>query len=244
MPFTFSHPAIILPLTHLPRRWFSLTGLVIGSLTPDFEYFLRMQVKSNYSHTLAGLFWFDLPLGLLLAFTFHNVVRNTLTDNLPTTLRSRFAIFQQFHWSNHFTKNWPVFTLSLLIGAASHLLWDSFTHHNGYFVERIPVLQQSINLYTLYIPVLKILQHASTIIGGIAISWAVYQMPVRQTTHKTRNYNYWLILSGITLTIIALRLLTGLTINQYGNVIVTGISAVLISLVVTSWIFKSDATLQ
>ncbi|WP_240482010.1 DUF4184 family protein [Flavobacterium psychrophilum] len=39
MPFTFSHPAIILPLRYLPRQWFSLTGLIIGSLTPDFEYF-------------------------------------------------------------------------------------------------------------------------------------------------------------------------------------------------------------
>ncbi|MFN7593668.1 MAG: DUF4184 family protein, partial [Bacteroidota bacterium] len=25
MPFTFSHPAIVLPLTFLPRQWFSLT---------------------------------------------------------------------------------------------------------------------------------------------------------------------------------------------------------------------------
>ncbi|WP_113654854.1 DUF4184 family protein, partial [Pedobacter namyangjuensis] len=30
MPFTFSHPAIVLPLTYLPKKWFSLTGLVIG----------------------------------------------------------------------------------------------------------------------------------------------------------------------------------------------------------------------
>ena len=41
MPFTFSHPAAVLPLRLLPRHWFSLTGLVIGSMVPDFEYFLR-----------------------------------------------------------------------------------------------------------------------------------------------------------------------------------------------------------
>ncbi len=51
MPFTFSHPAIILPLKYLPQNWFSLTGLIIGSLTRDFEYFIRMKVRSNYSHT-------------------------------------------------------------------------------------------------------------------------------------------------------------------------------------------------
>ena len=27
MPFTFSHPAIVLPLTYLPKQWVSLTGL-------------------------------------------------------------------------------------------------------------------------------------------------------------------------------------------------------------------------
>lgn len=47
MSFTFSHPAIVSPLNYFPNKWFSLTGLVIGSLTPDFEYFLRMRIKSN-----------------------------------------------------------------------------------------------------------------------------------------------------------------------------------------------------
>ncbi|MEB0248571.1 DUF4184 family protein, partial [Mucilaginibacter sp. 5B2] len=61
MPFTISHPAVILPLNYLPKRFISLTALVVGSLTPDFEYFIRMKVQSDYSHTLPGLFWFDLP---------------------------------------------------------------------------------------------------------------------------------------------------------------------------------------
>ncbi|WP_220463965.1 DUF4184 family protein [Adhaeribacter radiodurans] len=45
MPFTFSHPAIVLPLTLLLRKWYSLTGLVIGSLTPDFEYFYQFSIS-------------------------------------------------------------------------------------------------------------------------------------------------------------------------------------------------------
>jgi hypothetical protein len=55
MPFTFSHPAIILPLAYLPKKWYSMTGLVIGSLVPDFEYFLRMSMAGYHSHTIAGL---------------------------------------------------------------------------------------------------------------------------------------------------------------------------------------------
>ena len=57
MPFTFSHPAIILPLKKLPKKYISMTGLIVGSIAPDFEYFLRM--KSKYSHTMSGILWYD-----------------------------------------------------------------------------------------------------------------------------------------------------------------------------------------
>ena len=105
MPFTFSHPAIVLPLKFLPKRWFSLTALVIGSLTPDFEYFIRMKVQSDFSHTFLGIFWFYLPLGILLAFIFHNTVRNSLFDNIPMSLKSRLNRFNEFNWNRYFMSN-------------------------------------------------------------------------------------------------------------------------------------------
>lgn len=233
MPFTFSHPAIVLPLTFLPRHWFSLTGLVIGSLTPDFEYFLRMRIKSNYSHTIDGLFWFDLPLGILLAFLFHNIVRDRLFDNVPTFLKSRFSIFKQFDWNKHFKRNWLIVTTSILIGAASHIFWDSFTHDNGYFVQTIPALQSSFDFLGGQIPILKILQHSSTLLGGLVIAFSIYKLPANKTENENVNWKYWAIVAGLTLTIISIRLLSGLYIIQYGNVIVTAISAGLISLTIT-----------
>lgn len=240
MPFTFSHPAIVLPLAYLPRQWFSLTGLIIGSLTPDFEYFLRMNVKSNYSHTIEGLFWFDLPLGLLLAFLFHNIVRNSLFDNLPTFLKLRFSAFRKFDWNGHFKKNWLVVIISILIGAASHILWDSFTHDHGYFVQTIPTLQNSVDFLGGQIPIFKILQHSSTIIGGLVIAFAIYKLPAIKTEKENVNLKYWTILLGLTLTIIIIRLLTGLDLKQYGNVIVTAISAGLISLTITPLLTRTE----
>jgi hypothetical protein len=238
MPFTFSHPAIVLPLTYLPKKWFSLTGLVIGSLTPDFEYFLRMRIKSNYSHTIDGLFWFDLPLGILLAIIFHDIVRNSLFDNLPTFFKSRFSAFRQFDWNGHFKRNWLVVVISILIGAASHILWDSFTHENGYFVQTSPGLINTVDLFGRQIPIFKILQHSSTIIGGLVIAFAVYKLPKDKIENDNLNLKYWTIFAGLTLTIIAIRILYGIDIRQYGNVIVTSISATLISLILTSLILK------
>lgn len=238
MPFTFSHPAIILPLTYLPKKWFSLTGLIIGSLTPDFEYFLRMRIKSNYSHTLDGLFWFDLPLGLFLAFIFHNIVRNSFFDNLPNFLKSRFLKFRQFNWNEHFKINWFVVIISIFIGASSHIIWDSFTHENGYFVETIPILTNNIELLGVKIPILKILQHSSTIIGGLIIAFAIYKLPKSKVDNGNINLKYWTILVSLILIIIAIRLLFGFDIKQYGNLIVISISATLISLILTPIIMR------
>ena len=239
MPFTFSHPAIVLPLTYLPRQWVSLTGLVIGSLTPDFEYFLRMSIKSSYSHTIDGLFWFDLPLGLLLAFIFHNMVRDSLLDNLPTFLKSRFSALRQFEWNKYFKKNLLVVTVSILIGAASHILWDGFTHDHGFFVESIPALTNKIELCGMQVSILKILQHSSTLIGGLVVAYAIYKLPKDSKVTGHINVRYWVIIAGITLSIIVIRLLGGLDFKQYGNLIVTGISAGLISLTLTSWLIKT-----
>ncbi|MDN3635772.1 DUF4184 family protein [Neolewinella lacunae] len=133
MPFTFAHPAVVLPFAYLPKRWCSMTGLIIGSLTPDFEYFIKMRIESNFSHTLAGMFWFDLPMGILLSFIFHHFVRNALFENLPMILRDRLVAFTSFSWNAYFLQHWWVVLVSILIGAASHILWDGFTHHNGFF---------------------------------------------------------------------------------------------------------------
>lgn len=238
MPFTFSHPAIVLPLTYLPKKWFSLTGLVIGSVTPDFEYFLRMKIKSNYSHTVDGLFWFDLPLGVLLAFIFHDIVRNRLFDNLPIFFKSRFSAIKQFDWNGHFKKYWFVVIISILIGASSHIFWDSFTHDHGYFVQEFPALTNTLDIFGRQVPILKTLQHSSTIIGGLLIAFAVLKLPTDNRTSGSINTQYWTILLGLSLTIIALRILSGLDIKQYGNLIVTGISAILISLILTPLLTK------
>ena len=215
-----------------------MTGLIIGSLIPDFEYFLRMSIKSSYSHTIDGLFWFDLPLALLFAFIFHNIIRNSLLDNLPTFLKSRFLALKQLEWNKYFKKNWLAVIISVLIGASSHILWDSFTHEHGTFVGVIPSLTNKINFLGGQIPILKIIQHSSTLIGGLIIVYVIYKLPADQTVKGNINLKYWAIFTGLTLSIVAIRLLSGLELKEYGNVIVTAIAAGLISLILTPGLIK------
>jgi len=236
MPFTFSHPALVLPLKFLPRHWFSMTGLIIGSLTPDFEYFIRMRIQSDYSHTIGGLFWFDMPLGIIITFIFHDIVRDSLFDNLPIFLKSKFAPFKQFNWNQYFKTHWGIVLFSILIGAFSHIFWDSFTHEQGYFVKTIPILNQTIELFGRQIPILKIIQHTSTLLGGLVIAIFILKLPKDENSNRKINRNYWVIFIALTIIIVAIRLMTGLDYKLYGHVIVTGISAGLISLIVTPYL--------
>lgn len=238
MPFTFSHPAIILPLKYLPKNWFSLTGLVVGSVTPDFEYFIRMKVQSNYSHTLYGIFWFDLPLAILLSFLFHNTVRNALFFNSPDVIKSRILIFTSFNWNNYFKENWIVVVISMLIGIASHLLWDGFSHNQGYFVEHISTLKNSINLLGNEIPIWKITQHLSTLIGAIVITISFFKFSENKIQYSVINKKYWIIISITTFLILILRFLADLKHATLGNSIVSLISAFLIALITTPILIK------
>lgn len=238
MPFTFAHPAIVLPFKFLPKKWYSLTGLIVGSLIPDFEYFLRMRMQSNYSHTISGLFWFDVPLGLLVAFLFHKIARNSLYSNLPLVLKSRLLRYNEFDWSTYFKKQWLVVLLSVLVGSITHLFWDSFSHTHGYFVQLFPELNNTVPLLGQQLPVFKLLQHGSTLVGGIVLLIALVKLPVETSIKSTLKLTYWVLFVVIVLVLVAFRILTGLSFIAYGHLIATCISAVLISLVLTPLFFK------
>lgn len=238
MPFTFSHPAIILPLNYLPKRWFSLTGLVVGSLTPDFEYFLKMKIESTCSHTILGIFLFNLPLGLVLTFAFHLIIKNDLFQNLPKGLKVRFICFQELNWNKYFIENWIVVILSLIMGTISHLLWDSFTHQSGFFVKIFTVLDRSVELLGKQWKVFKIVQHSSTIIGGIVIANTIFKLPKSKEKTKKIDFKYWIILGAIVVLVLTIKLTFDKQATKIGNSIVSLISSFLIGLLITPSLLK------
>jgi hypothetical protein len=235
MPFTFAHPAIILPFNYCSKRYISLTGLVAGSLTPDFEYFIRMRIKGIYGHTLSGMFWFDLPLAILLAFLFHNIVRNQLVIHLPAFLTARFQRFTTFDWNKRFKLSWFVIIISTLIGISSHLFWDSFTHGHGFFVEHFKPLRSAVGPVAVY----SLLQHASTLTGFIIIAWSIMGLPAEDIHEKgKRMFAFWSCIFVVTGIITITRILLvkdGLVI---GNFVVTAIAAFLSALVIVTYYFK------
>lgn len=241
MPFTFSHPAAVLPFLFLPKRWFSLTGLVLGSLAPDFEYFIRMKVQSSISHTWTGLLWFNLPLSIFLATIFHLCVRDKFIDSLPHSLQGRLMVFKEFNWTKYLEKNFIVVSISCMIGAMTHILWDGFTHQHGYFVQTISNLRQSFFVSGHSIPVYKILQHLSSLVGGFIIIYTLCKLPKHLVENKGVNWGYWTVVSSITLVVLTARVLLGNS-EALGTMIVSMITGGMLGLILTpavlSWSYK------
>lgn len=235
MPFTFAHPAIVLPLNYCSARYVSLTGLVAGSIAPDFEYFLRMRVEGIYGHTLTGMFWFDLPLAILLAFLFHNIIRNQLIFNLPAWLAKRLQGYTTFNWNKRFFQSWFIIIISILTGTGSHLLWDGFTHEHGFFVDHLIILNSQIGSVPLY----KLLQHISSLAGMAVITWSLKQLPVGLIYKKGKQIPlFWsgiFIITSIIVLPVMLFAKDGLLI---GNVIVSVTSSFFIALIGVTYFFN------
>lgn len=232
MPFTFSHPAIVLPF--LKTKRLSATGLIIGSMCPDFEYFIRMKVQSNISHTFLGLLLFNLPVGFLVAILFHLIIKRSLIENLPSFLQNRLRTLKDIDWVDYLKENLFYVLISILIGALSHIFWDSFTHESGYFVQKTSFL-----IYKIYnIPLYKMIQHFSSLIGMMFICFYMYKLPIRNEVKTNLNWKYWVSILVFILIIMLIRWTFGLSINQIGNVVVSLISATLLAIIFVSFKYK------
>jgi len=163
MPYTLCHPAAIIPFA---RQRLVLSALVVGSLSPDFLYFINLDPDALFGHTIAGVFLLCLPLGMLVLWIFHALLKWPLLSLFPQALQERLIEPARGFFF------WPVIrqlliASSILIGAFTHIFWDGFTHEDGWAVSRLQFLSYPvIDLGSQLIPVFMILQHSSTIIGG------------------------------------------------------------------------------
>lgn len=143
MPFTFSHPAAVLPL--LPLRLVP-SALVIGSMTPDFPYYLPGRpLSSEDTHAAAGIVGIDLVLGVLAFALWHVLLAPTLVALAPAPLRDRLAPDLPLPARRHVRSVGAValVLVSLIAGAATHVLWDSFTHPGRWGTDRIGWLTET-----------------------------------------------------------------------------------------------------
>lgn len=192
MPFTFAHPALVLPLKNWKNK-LSLTGLIVGSIAPDFEFLFQMHVTENRGHHIYGILILDLPLSILLCYGFHNLIRKGLIENLPSWLQIRLQNLSFFNWNEYVRKNFGWVFISIIIGILSHLLADSFTHKNGEFVILFPVLRNSFLFMGYHLPIYLILQMMSSFLGISVLYFYVKGIPIQRIPKKKSKDQliYW-----------------------------------------------------
>ena len=233
MPFTAAHPAIVLPFIKGNPRLISATGLIAGSLAPDFEYFFKLSVNGSHGHTIWGLLYFDIPVGALLAVLFHGVVKNNLIDNLPAAIQSRFQVVRHFHFTPYFRMNAITFFLCCWAGSASHVLWDSFTHNGAYFTRHISLYDDTFfEIMGVRYPLFFVLQHVSTAVGFMVIALYIYFMRPEAFDPRRPAVLYWAVIAGATFSVVCIRFMLKSSDFNPGNFIVTLISGGCLGLII------------
>ena len=168
MPITPAHAAAAWPV-HRAWRRMPLSALVIGTLSPDMEYVLRLEPRGKFAHSPAGLVVFCVPVTLLLWWAWRALVRPALVPLLPPGPRRAAEAPPPGRRGDVL----PLAIFAALIGAATHVLWDGFTHQDGWAVALWPVLEQRAFGPNSQ-PWFSLFQYASSVLGLVIVAiWLV-----------------------------------------------------------------------
>ncbi|MFN0314215.1 MAG: DUF4184 family protein [Burkholderiales bacterium] len=171
MPFTLAHPAAALPLLRPMRRFGVLSALIIGSMSPDFPYFLTGDLTRRESHSFAGLFYFCLPYGVIAYVLYHLLLKHPVIALLPDWVQRKVLGVCPELWRFPKASALAV-VISLLAGAATHVIWDSFTHPGETIVQTLLPLQTELfKVQGARFYVFNVLQHTSTLVGFCLLAW-------------------------------------------------------------------------
>jgi hypothetical protein len=221
MPFTFSHPAIVLPFCKINFN-ISITALIIGSIVPDYEFLLQLRELNHIGHSGIGILIIDIPLAYLFCYFFHNVLRNNTIVNLPIFLLNKCHNALYFNWNNYAKENKLKVFFSIVAGILSHLFLDAFTHKNGFIVMQFAILKKSIFVLNKNVTMFFILQIVFSLLGLVMIAIQIVQLP-KQSFLKTKftldNYTYWISISIMSLLVFGVKE-SLFTSNNFWSVII------------------------
>ncbi|MDG9688096.1 DUF4184 family protein [Streptomyces sp. DH18] len=177
MPFTLSHAAAVLPAIRRngTARWpLFPSALVAGSFAPDITYFADTVIPGamefgSFTHTFVGVVTVNVVIAAALV-TVWVLLREPLVALLPVRVRGRVHAFvrgQRWTRASFGPSAWLCFAVSGALGAATHVVWDAFTHHSRWGTELVPVLSRSVGGF----PVFQFVQYGSSALALAVIGW-------------------------------------------------------------------------
>ena len=220
MPFTPAHIVAVLPFRKHFRELF-FTALVIGSIVPDMEYFLRFNPASGFSHTFKGIFLFDIPLSLFILWLWQLYIKQAFINFIPYLKVSE-------------VEEKPVYSLGVIVttilcitaGTMTHLLWDAFTHGKGYFVLKSTWLQKEVLSGVLQMKMCYLLWYLCSIGGTLIVIAAFFSKKKRKIIHyETAPSDFWSKVLFLTMMLAVIRISMGLSHNIPRHLVIIAIGS-------------------
>ncbi|GAA4923921.1 DUF4184 family protein [Streptomyces coeruleoprunus] len=179
MPFTLSHAAAVLPgirRSGAARGPLVASALVMGSFSPDMTYFADSVIPGamafgEVTHGLWGVFTVDVAVTAVLVAVWL-MVREPLLALLPERRRGRlYTVLRGRPWQGRS----PValaawFYVSAVIGAATHVVWDLFTHPDRWGTRVLPVLSEQF----AGLPGYLYAQYGGSALALVVLAWFGY----------------------------------------------------------------------
>ncbi|MFD3975046.1 DUF4184 family protein [Streptomyces cyaneofuscatus] len=177
MPFTLSHAAAVLPVIRRNGtvRWRLFpSALVAGSFAPDVTYFADTVIPGamrfgDFTHTFLGVVTVNVLIAAVLVAVWV-ALREPLVALLPVRVRGRVhALVRGQRWNRRTfgPGAWMWFVRSAALGAATHVVWDAFTHHSRWGTELLPFLNRSVGGFPLY----QFAQYGSSALALVVLGW-------------------------------------------------------------------------
>ena len=173
---------------------------MIGSIVPDFPYFIREFGAASFAHTVAGALCVSVPIGLVLYLTLGLCFRR-IAGVLPHP-HSSFLLTWGIDRSS-LKSNFLAIVIAIFAGALSHNFVDSFTHQSGAAVSLFPVLaKESFSIHGESFHVFRILQYSGSAIGMTMIlaayGFALHRYCRARKSRLWQDFRRWMALLALT----------------------------------------------
>jgi hypothetical protein len=214
LPFTYlSHQAPAVGLKMVRPRWFDGTALVFGSMAPDLAYALEGSRFEVNAHTWQGIVMFCLPVTLLICWVVRARVAEAAFPQLPDTQL-------RLHDYRVLARRRPpllITMMSAVVGAATHAVWDTFTHNNRWGARQVAILREPLLFDNgTQFTTARLLQYVGHVVGalitigllwliarrGLLARWygdAYTRMPPVELTTSERVWFWMLATTGLVL---------------------------------------------
>ena len=180
MPFTLAHPIATVPIWWGSKQKLHLASLAIGSMIPDADYFILLYPIKTIGHTFPGIFIQGIPYSIVLLLAIRYVLMRPFLALIPLQLARKFPPPKKY-----FPLQIPELfniVLSIAIGAATHLIWDNFTHSGD------SVHSESLKSTLGSLPIYTLLQYGGGIFGLVALSlWLANWLRRAELHHRVET---------------------------------------------------------